>query len=976
MFGQNLLVPDSTDSYASYLNKLLSPVISAKDTLMSATFLYDKVIPLARLTDFNDSVNISGPMHFARAYNELYASSLEPVQSIRPDTLGMMVYSYEQRDTVLVGIINVDFHYIDSSALKPQNPLLAINPEGRLQPVAGKNPLHSKHSLVISPLVFDTLRRSQITLFFGPIVMEDAARHIKDLVLIAPGEHPVRIVKNGRLQQWYYGQSFSGKGVRRYRFDVTYDDGSTQTTYADLPYHIPDQSRSASGNTSRMRTFRSEEAFRGYDELNASKGLGQYKIYYAHGRNRLQKPFIYVDGYDPWDINYNFSFSDIYNESFKNLFDNLRTNGYDVVILNFPVYPLVRNISILNNFQTSIPVNYYSYRDGGVDFIERNGKVLKTLIRRINDSLTANGSNEPVVLMGYSMGGLVARYALNDMEIHHENHNVSFYISYDSPHLGAHVPASIQYLGQYVAGTIPSSEFPFGVIQKILYETNFNPAAQQMLIDRVYLRASDRNRYGNFHHRFMQTIRRFPQNVKSMAVVNGSMTGQLNPSPHSDRLIYSFNPVIPGVLNLLITGYETPESGSGLVFQVKRLYMYGLVSVTLFRKNHAADPQRGSLDVAPGSFFNYQQYNFRIGNYYIMRFHNNPDFIPTKSALSYQGRNPRWSEPLACRNLVCTGETPFDTYAQYDSFMSENIFHSDIDNRYVRNKIINNLHALNTTGNVLPPNVKPPTCYTALFSIEGDRTLCCGDEKTYRLSDSTLTGTCVQNGRWEVSPGLAVVSSSAGSVRVRCTNPDRGIGYVDYVLGNVQERIRRYVAGKPAFEIRFTRQGNTGVMYLHNDTLPPEDQSDNIMEITWTQTGDNGILYNSGIPGDDDVAVQYDVSNGYIEGYVSVTNDCGTTTAGFFIDGAQCLDCRRDTADHLLLVRIDANKYEVIYPCKPKGSYTVTKAEFYDQYGVKLYETVPPDEKVEKDPTAQTGDIRIIRVKADGKAGVKRVLTE
>src|SRR5439155_25380393 len=42
---------------------------------------------------------------------------------------------------------------------------------------------------------------------------------------------------------------------------------------------------------------------------------------------------------------------------------------------------------------------------------------------------------------------------------------------------------------------------------------------------------------------------------------------------------------------------------------------------------------------------------------------NNHSFIPTVSALALNNSTSRdWSENLSTRNLVCTGETPFDAY--------------------------------------------------------------------------------------------------------------------------------------------------------------------------------------------------------------------------------------------------------------------------------------------------------------------------
>src|SRR5690606_34338406 len=86
---------------------------------------------------------------------------------------------------------------------------------------------------------------------------------------------------------------------------------------------------------------------------------------------------------------------------------------------------------------------YVDY-EHGADYIERNAKLLKTVIRLINDTLQMEGSNEAITVLGISMGGVVARWALVEMERSEETHNVGTFISFDSPHNGAYVPAGLQ----------------------------------------------------------------------------------------------------------------------------------------------------------------------------------------------------------------------------------------------------------------------------------------------------------------------------------------------------------------------------------------------------------------------------------------------------------------------------------------------------------------------------------------------------
>ncbi len=104
------------------------------------------------------------------------------------------------------------------------------------------------------------------------------------------------------------------------------------------------------------------------------------------------------------------------------------------------------------------------------------------------------------VIMGMSMGGLVVRYALRDMEINNIAHDTRLFISHDAPHCGANVPVSYQALVQHLApwklinAGFNGSVFNFFIEWKYLFPQAvdavnlFNsPAAKQMLIQRYTL---------------------------------------------------------------------------------------------------------------------------------------------------------------------------------------------------------------------------------------------------------------------------------------------------------------------------------------------------------------------------------------------------------------------------------------------------------------------------------------------------------
>jgi len=131
----------------------------------------------------------------------------------------------------------------------------------------------------------------------------------------------------------------------------------------------------------------------------------------------FDKPIIIVDGFDP---THEFDGAAIAANFDRFSFESrMKSLGYDFVIVVFT--------------KTTDP-------------IENNAKVLEAVINKVN--ATKSGSNRSTVI-GWSMGGLVARWCLKDMEDRILDHQVANYFSYDAPHQGANVQEAVHILTHY-----------------------------------------------------------------------------------------------------------------------------------------------------------------------------------------------------------------------------------------------------------------------------------------------------------------------------------------------------------------------------------------------------------------------------------------------------------------------------------------------------------------------------------------------
>jgi hypothetical protein len=97
---------------------------------------------------------------------------------------------------------------------------------------------------------------------------------------------------------------------------------------------------------------------------------------------------------------------------------------------------------------------FVNYNDGADD-IRRNARLAQEVIRWVNAQKLTTGSTEQNVVMGISMGGLVARYGLAQMVRGNEDSQVRLLITHDSPHRGATIPLGLQHLVRGVSKILP-----------------------------------------------------------------------------------------------------------------------------------------------------------------------------------------------------------------------------------------------------------------------------------------------------------------------------------------------------------------------------------------------------------------------------------------------------------------------------------------------------------------------------------------
>ncbi len=168
-------------------------------------------------------------------------------------------------------------------------------------------------------------------------------------------------------------------------------------------------------------------------------------------QQHLRKPIIYVEGYDVGGKNsitvalFPFQFQ---GELGYNLLDLISTSTDpkergEWVRLNDPprLYNFMNDLDEVAGYDL-VFVNYNTLRS-----IEDNANMLRRVIEWVNGDKAAINSTEKNVVVGVSMGGLVARYCLANMtkNIGFNSTDTKLLITHDSPHQGSNVPLGLQY---------------------------------------------------------------------------------------------------------------------------------------------------------------------------------------------------------------------------------------------------------------------------------------------------------------------------------------------------------------------------------------------------------------------------------------------------------------------------------------------------------------------------------------------------
>ncbi|MFB7454147.1 esterase/lipase family protein [Streptomyces sp. NPDC056194] len=277
-------------------------------------------------------------------------------------------------------------------------------------------------------------------------------------------------------------------------------------------------------------------------------------VYYGEGSTGVERPVIMADGFNLGRSDLQWLAQGLESgvsgdpaQPYKFL-STLRKQGRTVILLGFNE----RAASIQDNAQAAIAA------------------IQRTIAEQLDDTTLTVG--------GFSMGGLVTRYALLKLERMRMDHRVSLYFSYDTPHRGAVIPIGLQAFAHF----IPTAND---------FAKQMNSDAARQLLWRHYDSGTETVRVDPLRTAFLKELEDmggWPMRPHKIAVANGTGDGTgVNVPPGGVALKSTGQIAFPG------TTFFTQAAGNDVaVAELRRLLP--------FKTKTVKTSDLPELDGAPG----------------------------------------------------------------------------------------------------------------------------------------------------------------------------------------------------------------------------------------------------------------------------------------------------------------------------------------------------------------------------------------
>ncbi|WP_221259054.1 hypothetical protein [Flavobacterium okayamense] len=657
----------------------------------STKILYDRVAQIAELTK---EKNVAFPsIYYKQAFHEIqrsdYLNRLPNLDYLEDETEKGFA-----NNLIPISVLIADFEVLKNE-VKSQN-LIQLNSNNQYEAIDPNFEYFTTHSIgLVSPLIKQLKGKNIEFIVKNELVFNTTSIAIDKIEANFNNQGFKRVNVDEK-----FTIDFNTIGEKEIIFKTTLKNGKVFTNKVSIEIKEKAQTIDYSANISHkapstvgpLTSITSSLTYQGYNEVSAHAGQGEFQIYYDNEAGLLDKIILVCDGFDPADgrdVNSIYGLLN-YGNPLQNLGENVRDLGYDVVVLNFPQYTRPDGITNI---------------DGGVDYIQRNARVMIELINYLNANKVGN---QELVIIGPSMGGLISRYALRFMEMNGMDHKTRLWLSFDSPHLGANVPIGMQHMFNYIAYDSDISDLTVRAIVESMLKS---PAARQMLIDHMeghlVSTAFDETDFiqspttallpiGHPTHRnvFQTELNTmgFPQNCRKIAISNGAGNGTMTGTPGMSILSGLDVPDSSGFTRALLDLNFAPNTNTNIrVSRIrKQAWTFFWLTIGTGQTNAMSPTTSAGLDSAPGGLFNLESLAADSGgNPTLDRFLNAMalkvfSFIPARSSVGVTSTNNWYA------NLNSSSGSPFDAFF-IPTVNEDHVTLTDNNVAFAMDEIVNNI---------------------------------------------------------------------------------------------------------------------------------------------------------------------------------------------------------------------------------------------------------------------------------------------
>jgi hypothetical protein len=526
---------DVDNSYRTYVNQVFGAL---EPNRVPTGLLADCGFDFTDPKIYNGSVLADSTLMEQGIYSELYKTIFTSkfnsnAGSLRhPSIHDSLCYIARQREVITLSGLLFKYNAIDPNA-QANGKMETVNGQLKDKYINGvwQNPYQEFNTMAISPSTIDYNLTYCSVVLPSNLFLTNRSSDISSIQFDAANGQGYRTIQYNTPISLNYADT----GWKHWIFRITLTNN--QQLYSHSKVHFSNISNTAgsAGNVLARgvpdigATITATEAF------NGVFGVADIVISYRNQNDQvLRRPLIVAEGFDPGWI------TSPEEPEGENTFD-----GFIRSVRNSGSAALRNLISGNNIFDPNSPSEYdivYVNWRNGTDFLQRNAFVLEEVIREINRlKQPLNGVLQPNIVLGSSMGGVIARMALGRMDRGGGQngaggfaaHQTNLYVSLDAPHQGANVPLGYQAAARHATRMYVSTgglavaieiiqllrNGPSPLLNLLLAD---QPASRQMLMNRIDINYNQNNAA---HQQFLQELRTqwaYPINIRNIAISNGS----------------------------------------------------------------------------------------------------------------------------------------------------------------------------------------------------------------------------------------------------------------------------------------------------------------------------------------------------------------------------------------------------------------------------------------------------------------------